>query len=248
MRSTSVTTSSTSPPSSASAPGSRLGDSAVHAWWTDRAQGDMRVLVAGGTPPPPLPAQLRVARLRQVHGAAVAVVDAEPSEGASMSHFQLTTPHDADALVATGTQWCLAVLAADCGTVALAGDSGAYAAVHAGWRGLAAGVVEQAVRSVRSYGSETVVAGLGPCIGACCYEFSPSDLDTVAAIYGDGVRSVTTAGRTSLDLAAGLRQALARSGVAIVADTTTCTACGPDHFSYRARRDDARHALLMWRD
>ncbi len=247
MRSTSVTTSSTSRPSSASAPGSRLGDSDVHAWWTARADGDMRAWLPGGVPPPPLASQLRMARLRQVHGADVVVVDAEAPEGGSMSRFRLDTPHDGDALVATGTQWCLAVLAADCGTVALVGDSGVYAAVHAGWRGLVAGVVERAVDAVRSYGAGAVVAGLGPCIGACCYEFSPDDLDTVAAIYGDGVRARTTSGRDSLDLAGGLREALAGAGVEVVADTTTCTACGPDHYSYRARRDDARHALLMWR-
>jgi polyphenol oxidase len=208
----------------------------------------MRAWLPGGPPPPPLASQLTLARLHQVHGADVAVVDAEPSGRAGMERFRLTTPHDADALVATGTQWCLAVLAADCGTVALASDSGVFAAVHAGWRGLVAGVVERAVDSMRSYGSGAVVAGIGPCIGACCYEFSPRDLDTVAAVYGDGVRGRTTTGRDSMDLAAGLRVALGRAGVELVADGATCTACGPDHFSYRARGDDARHALLMWRD
>ena len=65
------------------------------------------------------------------------------------------------------------VLAADCLPVAL-GCRGAVAVVHAGWRGLGEGVLEQGVAALRELGGEGPIgAVLGPCAGACCYEVGP---------------------------------------------------------------------------
>ena len=65
------------------------------------------------------------------------------------------------------------VLSADCLPVAL-GCEGAVAMVHAGWRGLAAGVLEEGVAALRELGGRGAIeAVIGPCAGGCCYEVGP---------------------------------------------------------------------------
>jgi hypothetical protein len=121
-------------------------------------------------------------------------------------------------------------------------------AVHAGWRGLSAGVVERAVDAARALGATDVHAVLGPCIRPECYEFGAADLDTVAATLGEGVRAVTSAGRPALDVPAAVAAALGRAGVTELDDLGACTACSDDYFSWRARGELARQAMVVWRD
>jgi YfiH family protein len=126
-----------------------------------------------------------LARVRQVHGAAVRVVRAG----------DLAAPvPDADAVITNVPGLAAAVVVADCVPVLLADlHTGAVAAVHAGWRGTAANVVGAAVTAMtRDFGvrPETLVAALGPSIGACCYEVGE---ELLAAF--------TAAGHTSVDLA-----------------------------------------------
>lgn len=174
--------------------------------------------------------------LRQVHGSEVAVVD-RPGDCAG---------HEADAAVSGHPGAALAVFVADCAPVALASPEGVIGAVHAGWRGLAAGVIENAVRAMAGLGATRIEAALGPCIHAGCYEFSPHDLDEVAARLGDAVRGRTADGRAALDVPAAVRRALAGAGVSLRADHGGCTACSPDHFSHRARREPERQAMVVW--
>jgi hypothetical protein len=111
--------------------------------------------------------------------------------------------------------------------------------VHAGWRGLAAGVVEstaEAMGTVRE-------AHIGPHIRRGCYEFGVSDLGEVVRALGDGVRSTTTWGTPALDLTAGVHAAL---GDISARDNGACTACNDVYFSWRARRDRARFATIAW--
>ncbi len=151
-----------------------------------------------------------------------------------------------DGLVASAPSVCLAVLTADCASLALGSPEGVFGTVHAGWRGLVAGVVEEAVGAMRSLGASDVVGALGPCIHPGCYEFGQDDLDTVAAVYGDQVRGRTTTGRPALDLPAGVSAALAASGAEEVAGSSGCTACSDAYFSHRARGDTGRQALIVW--
>jgi YfiH family protein len=175
--------------------------------------------------------------LRQVHGDRVVVVDA-PGVGAGEVADASTTSHPDAAL---------AVLVADCAPIALAAPEGVIAVVHAGWRGLAEGVIDSAVAAVHAAGGSTITAALGPCIHAECYEFGPNELDDVAARVGDAVRGRTAAGKPALDLPAGVRAALHRAGAAVAYDADTCTACvAARYFSYRARREMARQAVVMW--
>jgi purine-nucleoside/S-methyl-5'-thioadenosine phosphorylase / adenosine deaminase len=116
-------------------------------------------------------------------------------------------------------------LAADCVPIAIATTSGppALAVVHAGWRGLADGVVEG---SVAALGGATTAAIVGPSIGPCCYEVGPE----VSARFDDEL----TQGRM-LDLWTAAERALRRAGVGAVERVDRCTRCRSDEFfSHRA--------------
>ncbi|MEA3078320.1 MAG: purine-nucleoside/S-methyl-5-thioadenosine phosphorylase / adenosine deaminase, partial [Actinomycetota bacterium] len=166
---------------------------------------------------------------KQVHGSRVVVVDASTADVG-----------EADGLVTAEPGLAVGVRTADCAPVLLIAD-GVVGAIHAGWRGLLAGVVEEGVAAMRGLGATSMAAVLGPAIGPECYEFSPADLDALAAVYGDGVRGVTSAGAPALDVLAGVRVALERSGVTEITDLGGCTACDPDRwYSHRARGEAER--------
>jgi YfiH family protein len=159
----------------------------------------------------------RLAQAYQVHGTTVAVDADERVE--------------ADGQVTTRPGVAAIVLTADCLPVALAGPD-AIGVVHAGWRGLAAGVLEAGVAATGA-----VAAAIGPGIGPCCYEVG----DDVRAVFG-------TTGRT-LDLKAIARARLQAAGVAEIHDCGLCTACDADRF-FSHRRDrgvTGRQAGLAWR-
>jgi polyphenol oxidase len=246
MTSTSVTTSSTSRRSSASAVATRLAGSPVRALWTGAADGDLRSLGQGPLPAP-VPSGLALRRLRQVHGADVVVVDAPgPDAAPAWKPGPGGAPPEGDAVVASGDGFVLAVLTADCASVALGSPEGVFGAVHVGWRGLTKGVVARALDTMATLGATDVVAGVGPCIGPCCYEFSDDDLDAVVASCDAAVRAVTTWGSPSLDLPTAVRGQLSLSGASVVGTTDTCTSCSTGYFSHRRRGDVARQALLVW--
>jgi hypothetical protein len=175
--------------------------------------------------------------LRQVHGRRVITVRA-PGDGSGS---------EADAAVTTVPGAALAVLTADCAPVALASDEGVIGVAHAGWRGLAAGVIDEAVGVMRSLGATRIQAVVGPCIRTACYPFGAGDLDDVVRRTGPEVRGVDRQGRPALDLAAGVEAALHRAGVDEVGDVGVCTACSGGYWSWRARRDQARQATVVWR-
>jgi len=240
-----VTTSSTSPRSSASAVETTLPGTPVRALWTAAGDGDLRRATEGPAPAP-VPPELGVRRLTQVHGAGVVVLDVAAPDGArTWAAGPGGAAPEADAVVSSGD---LLVLTADCASVALGSPEGIHGAVHAGWRGLRAGVVGRAVDTMRRMGATTVVAGLGPCIGPCCYEFSEPDLDGLGATWGSEVLGTTTWGSASLDLPAAVRGQLSRSGVATTVSHDACTMCTAGYFSHRAHGDAARQGLFVWRN
>lgn len=175
--------------------------------------------------------------LHQVHGAEVFVAGSEP-------HPQPQPLPRSDASVSTGPDAVLAILTADCAPVALVGP-GVVGAVHAGWRGLAAGVLEAAVAQVAEMAGEPPAAVVGPCIHPCCYQFSPGDLDLVAARLGAEVRSRTTSGDLALDVPAAVRAALSKAGVAGITEVGVCTSCSPVHFSHRRDGRTGLQAMLV---
>jgi len=176
----------------------------------------------------------RLARGYQVHGAVVRRVrgtpDLEPA-GAPAAHAdgQVTDVRGVGAMV----------LSADCLPVAL-GCTGAVAMVHAGWRGLAAGVLEEGVRAVRELGGDhdQMVAIVGPGAGVCCYEVGPE----VHGAFGDA----HSHGR-HIDLRGIAHERLRAAGVAHVRDVPACTVCDQRFFSHRREGARAgRQAAVAW--
>jgi polyphenol oxidase len=185
-----------------------------------------------------LQAQLgvRFAYGRQVHGKRVIRAAAEPDRNEA--------PIEADGHATDRFGLAPMVLSADCLPIAVAGG-GAVAMLHAGWRGLAAGIVAEGVRAVRELGSDgagtPLAAAIGPGAGPCCYEVS-DDVHEAFAAYGPSVRR----GR-NLDLKAVARIALNEAGVDDVHDVGLCTICSTDFFSHR--RDHGvtgRQAGVAW--
>jgi YfiH family protein len=172
----------------------------------------------------------RIARGRQVHGAVVARVR-EPDDGAGA-----LAQADGQATAHAGV--ALMVLTADCLPVALAG-AGAVAMVHAGWRGIAAGVLEEGVLALRELGcGEEIAAVVGPGAGACCYEVGP---EVHAALGGE-------ARRAAIDLQAAARRRLRASGVRDVRAVAACTICDERLFSHRREgRLAGRQGGVAWR-
>jgi hypothetical protein len=152
-----------------------------------------------------------------------------------------------DAALAVDDHTCAAVLVADCLPVALGSPEGIRAAVHAGWRGLVAGVIGNGVVEANSLGATKLVAAMGPCIGPCCYEFSPAGIADAESALGMELRASTKTGKPSLDLRSAARKVLADAGVRVVFEDESCTSCGSGWFSARARKDPERQALYVWR-
>jgi YfiH family protein len=182
--------------------------------------------------------QLRLRRLvrgYQVHGVAVSRV-LDDRQAAASEDARPTT--EADGQATNLPEVGVMVLTADCLPVAL-GASGAVAMVHAGWRGLAVGVLEEGVLALRELGCESDVAAvIGPGAGSCCYEVG----EEVHSAFGGAHRS----GRR-IDLAAIARDRLHAAGVVEVRDVEVCTICDERFFSYRREHALAgRQAGVAW--
>lgn len=209
----------------------------AHVQWTSRQDGDFsrpaRARAGRWSAVTPRP----VSWVNQVHGSRVVVVE-QPGDA---------TGEAADALVTAHPGAALAVVGADCATVALASAEGVVGAAHAGWRGLLDGVLEHTVDAMRELGATTVEAALGPCIHAECYEFGADRLDEVERRLGPSVRGATAWGAPALDVPAATAAALDRAGARLVHDEDVCTACAADTcFSARARGESNRQALVVW--
>lgn len=170
---------------------------------------------------------------RQVHGSVVNVLD---ETGGSLGE---ALPIDADGHATMLRQLGVMVMAADCLPVAL-GCDGAVAMVHAGWRGLSAGVLEQGVRTLRQLAGEqrSITAVVGPGAGVCCYEVGPEVHRAFAGAHARG---------THIDLRAIARERLLGAGVAEVRDVDACTICDQRFFSHRREGMRAgRQAGIAW--
>ncbi|MFL6204651.1 MAG: polyphenol oxidase family protein, partial [Acidimicrobiales bacterium] len=139
----------------------------------------------------------------------------------------------------------LVVRTADCAPVVLAGRA-AVGVVHAGWRGLLQGVVDEAVTALRRLDDGPFTAHVGPCIRAGCYEFDGPERHQLAARFGDALGATTTWGTPALDLVAGVHAALAAAGVVEVHDDSGCTACDRRWYSHRTRGEPERFATTAW--
>lgn len=179
--------------------------------------------------------------LSQVHGDGVASAD----------HAHATPPQ-ADGVVASTADAVCAVLTADCLPVLFTdAEATVVAAAHAGWRGLAAGVLEATLAAMR-VAPHAVIAWLGPAIGPNAFEVGDDVRDAFRAA-DTGAQSSFIAlrpGKWHADLYALARRRLARAGVHAVYGGTRCTLTERDSFfSYRRGGGDAprRMATVIWR-
>jgi copper oxidase (laccase) domain-containing protein len=117
-------------------------------------------------------------------------------------------------------------------------DGSRVSAVHAGWRGLVAGVLEAAAEAV----GPDFVAAVGPGAGVCCYEVGEDVAAPIRARFGD---NAIAGGHADLALCA--RRALERAGAADVVGAGLCTICDAGRF-HSHRRDGAgsgRQAVIV---
>jgi polyphenol oxidase len=194
---------------------------------------------------------VRPAHIRQVHGTAVRMVaDTADPFVAPLPEDGIDLP-EADGQATRLRGLAPMVLTADCVPIALAGrarpdatDAAAVAMLHAGWRGLAGGIVAEGVRVVRELGAGgPLAAAIGPGAGGCCYEVG-EEVHEVFAAHGESVRH-----GSNLDLKAIARDQLERAGVETVYDVELCTICSDDALFFSHRRDrgvTGRQAGLVW--
>jgi YfiH family protein len=176
-----------------------------------------------------------LAGLRQVHGASVVRTGA-PRGGA---------PPEADGQLATQPGVAPMVLVADCLPIVVA-LPGAVTVLHAGWRGLAGGIVSTglaALTAAAGWPAGEAVAAIGPGAGGCCYEVG-EEVHAAFAAHAPGVHR----GR-NLDLKAIARAELQAAGVGAVHDIGLCTLCAPPGLLFSHRRAGGvtgRQAGIAW--
>jgi YfiH family protein len=198
--------------------------------------------------------------VNQIHGRKVVTVRAGSTGPGLHTPQDASTRPDADALVSNDPRVAIAVRAADCVPLLLADTkTGAVAAVHAGWRGTAAGIAAAAVEALSGdcgVQPQHLVAAIGPSIGPCCYEVGSELVDAFAAAgharhlidrwfsvrsAGSGLRA-RSAGALVLDVPGANRDQLALAGVPEdqIFLSGLCTAMHLDVLtSYRAEKAQA---------
>ncbi|MDM0080968.1 peptidoglycan editing factor PgeF [Variovorax sp. J31P179] len=184
--------------------------------------------------------------LQQVHGTELLTLDGRTADGAA-----------ADACTTVEPGVACTIMVADCLPVLFTDAAGRrVAAAHAGWRGLAAGVLEQTVAAFEGEGgAPALMAWLGPCIGPDAFEVG----DEVRAAFVAGspaasrcFRPAGTPGKWMADLAGLARQRLQAAGVARLhgndGSEAWCTVHNPlRFFSHRRDRASGRFAACIWR-
>ena len=180
--------------------------------------------------------------LRQVHGADVLALQPGTPDGAV-----------ADACTTTHAGLACTMMVADCLPVLFTDAQGRrVAAAHAGWRGLAAGVLE---RSVDSFGEARPIAWLGPCIGPQAFEVGDevkAAFEASSAEAGQCFRPTGAPGKWWADLPALARQRLRSAGVTGIygndGSEAWCTVRNPlRFFSHRRDGVSGRFAAAIWR-
>jgi YfiH family protein len=205
--------------------GESLGRTEVR--FVGRGPGDRTgAAVAAGTPP-------ELAWTRQIHSARVLDADTGPcGEG--------------DALITRRTDLALSVVTADCVPILIAAEA-EIASVHAGWRGIAAGIVGMTLARIDSP-PDQLTAWLGPAIGPCCYEVG-DDVSAQVIAASDSKASLSERGaRPHLDLHMAVESQLRKAGISQIHRVPDCTRCSPDLlWSYRREGPRAgRNLAFIW--
>jgi hypothetical protein len=197
--------------------------------------------------------------LRQRHGAEVRcvrngrleIVPGDPPTGAAGAG-----PAEGDALITDRPGTALGVWVADCVPILVCDErTRSAAAVHAGWRGTVAGVLGAAIRALHGrFGARPsdLRVGLGPCIGACCFEVGDEVVEAILRADPGAGACVIDGPRRRVDLAGANRRQAVEAGVAPanLEAAGLCTVCRGDLLeSHRGSRGHAGRmaALVAWR-
>lgn len=187
-----------------------------------------------------LPPQLRISWLQQVHGAEVVSAD----------RLAADIPPQADAVCSDRPGAGCAVLTADCLPIVLAAADGSQvAAIHAGWRGLAAGVIEATLAAMPRT-SVDMLAWFGPAIGPCCFEVGVEVREVFVTAQGNDADRyfvpVHARGKFHADLYGLAALRLHRAGIKSITGGDQCTACDAhNYFSHRRDGQTGRMATLV---
>lgn len=176
--------------------------------------------------------------MTQVHGCEIAFIDGPVVAGDE-------APPVVDALITKTADLALVTQVADCVPILVATASGHVAAIHAGWRGVVAGVVDAALTWLSEEGDDpaTMHAWIGPSICAGCYEVGPEVQAEVCAVTSDAFAH-TRWGTTAIDVQAGVRQQLSRWGV-VARIVPGCTFEDASLYSYRRDGRTGRQAGII---
>ena len=177
--------------------------------------------------------------LDQVHG--TDVIEASPGSAQSIP--------SADAACTTEPGLGLAIRTADCAPLVLFAkreDGDAIAAVHCGWRGTVAGVIENALAALATP-PDRISAWIGPTICPTCYEVDAPVRDQLSEQERAAVLSVgRDADHWWMDLSGLVTHRLQAAGVQRIASAALCTAHDPGFYSHRQRNDSGRMATVVW--
>lgn len=185
---------------------------------------------------------------RQIHETTVRVcTTADAGKG-----LWFDRDYTADGLVTSEPNLPLVVFSADCGIILLYDpETSSIGAVHAGWRGCAAGIVEKTVETMHSaFGArpENILAAVGPCIGPCCFETDEDVPAAMRAALGSGAEALMrrSGEKYHVDLAGLNRLWLERAGVTAphIQSSDLCTGCRPDLFWSHRKMGNARGAQI----
>ena len=174
--------------------------------------------------------------LKQVHGANV---------------YRIKSPGDyqgaeGDGMISTKSGIPMAIQVADCAPIALICETPVIGIIHAGWRGLLAGIVQNACTQMRKLGGDPTIAVVGPCIYPEHYEFGLNELEHMTREFGPTVASATKDGTSALDIPEVVKLALLRENILETHFIGECTASSEKLWSHRVGRDMERQALIGW--
>ena len=140
----------------------------------------------------------------------------------------------------------MAIQVADCAPIVLICETPVIGIVHAGWRGLLAGIVENACSEMGKLGGHPTTAVVGPCIYPEHYEFGSVELKYMTREFGPTVESETIEGTPALDIPETANIALRRNNVFDTYFIGGCTASSEKHWSHRVGGDKERQAMVAW--
>ena len=174
--------------------------------------------------------------LKQVHGGKIFRIE-------NTGDYQ---GEEGDGMITTACGIPMAIQVADCAPIALICETPVMGIVHAGWRGLRAGIIQNACIEMRKLGGHPTIAVVGPCIYPKHYEFGSVELKHMTREFGPTVESETKEGTPALDIPETARIALLRSNILDTQFIGECTASSGKCWSHRVGGNIERQAMVAW--